>query len=126
MGRSEYPFSTPRCDIFTATVTRLPFGERETKEPILIPRMLSLALFLTTLAVGQPRHIVAISHRGEHLHHPENTMPAFEEAIRVGADFIEVDVQTTADGKLVLSHDGTVNRCTNGEGRVAGNDLRAD
>ena len=71
------------------------------------------------MATGQTRHVVAISHRGEHLHHPENTVPAFEEAIRVGADFIEVDVQTTADGKLVLSHDGTVNRCTNGEGKVS-------
>jgi glycerophosphoryl diester phosphodiesterase len=37
----------------------------------------------------------------------------------VGADFIEVDVQTTADGKLVLSHDGTVDRCTNGRGKIA-------
>ena len=46
-------------------------------------------------------------------------MPAYEDAIRLGADFIEVDVQTTADGKLVLSHDATVNRCTNGQGRVA-------
>ncbi len=45
-------------------------------------------------------------------------MPAFVEAIRVGADFIEVDVQTTSDGKLVLSHDATVDRCTNGTGRV--------
>src|SRR5579863_5410194 len=62
--------------------------------------------------------IVAISHRGEHLERPENTVPAFIEAIRVGADFIEVDVQTTADGKLVLSHDSTVDRCTNGTGPV--------
>ena len=64
------------------------------------------------------RRVVAISHRGEHLHHPENTIPAFAEAIRLGADFIEVDVQTTADGKLVLSHDSTVDRCTNGTGEV--------
>jgi len=71
------------------------------------------------LTAGETRHVVAISHRGEHLHHPENTKPAFEEAIRVGADFIEVDVQTTSDGKLVLSHDGTVDRCTNGKGRVS-------
>jgi len=62
--------------------------------------------------------IVVISHRGEHLQRPENTLPAFQEAIRVGADFIEVDVQTTADGKLVLSHDATVDRCTDGKGRV--------
>jgi len=80
---------------------------------------LCLALFLAVPAAGQTRRIVAISHRGEHLHHPENTIPAFQEAIRVGADFIEVDVQTTSDGKLVLSHDGTVNRCTNGTGKVS-------
>jgi glycerophosphoryl diester phosphodiesterase len=65
--------------------------------------------------VGQ---IVAISHRGEHLQHPENTIPAFLEAIRVGADFVEVDVRTTSDGKLVLSHDATVDRRTDGKGRV--------
>jgi glycerophosphoryl diester phosphodiesterase len=76
-------------------------------------------LFALGLANAQPRHVVAISHRGEHLHHPENTLPAFEEAIRLGADFIEVDVQTTSDGKLVLSHDGTADRCTNGTGRIA-------
>ena len=82
-------------------------------------RAFCLSLLLTAPALCQSRRIVAISHRGEHLHHPENTMPAFEEAIRVGADFIEVDVQTTADGKLVLSHDGTVDRCTNGKGKVS-------
>ncbi len=82
-------------------------------------RAFCLPLLLAAPAVCQSRHIVAISHRGEHLHHPENTMPAFQEAIRVGADFIEVDVQTTADGKLVLSHDSTVDRCTNGKGKVS-------
>jgi glycerophosphoryl diester phosphodiesterase len=70
-------------------------------------------------AEAQSRRVVAIAHRGEHLIHPENTLPAFEEAIRLGADFIEVDVRTTADGKLVLVHDGKVNRCTNGKGEVS-------
>jgi glycerophosphoryl diester phosphodiesterase len=65
------------------------------------------------------RQVVVISHRGEHLHHPENTIPAFEEAINLGADFIEVDVRTSADGVLVLSHDNTVDRCTDGRGEVA-------
>ena len=59
-------------------------------------------------------------HRLEHLRHPENTMPAFEEAVPGrGADYIEVDVRTTSDGKLVLSHDANVSRCTNGTGEVA-------
>jgi glycerophosphoryl diester phosphodiesterase len=68
---------------------------------------------------AQNKTVVAISHRGEHLHHPENTMPAFEEAVRVGADYIEVDVRTTADGKLVLMHDGQADRTTNGKGDIA-------
>ncbi|MGO8926274.1 MAG: glycerophosphodiester phosphodiesterase [Limisphaerales bacterium] len=70
-------------------------------------------------AYAQPRQVVAIAHRGEHLHHPENTLPAFQEAIRVGADYFELDVRTTADGKLVLSHDGAVGRRTNGRGDIA-------
>src|SRR5580700_238490 len=72
------------------------------------------------LAASLPAQtVVAISHRGEHLERPENTIPAFQEAIRVGADFFEADVRTTSDGKLVLSHDATVDRCTNGTGNVA-------
>ncbi len=82
-------------------------------------KRLSIFILFLLPITAQERHVVAISHRGEHLHHPENTLPAFEEAIRVGADFIEVDVRTTADGKLVLSHDDTVDRCTNGTGPVA-------
>jgi glycerophosphoryl diester phosphodiesterase len=78
-------------------------------------------MFLLAAAVvhAQSRSVVVISHRGEHLHHPENTMPAFEEAVRVGADYIEVDVRTTEDGKLVLMHDATADRTTNGKGEIA-------
>ncbi len=82
-------------------------------------RFLCFVLLILPAASAQPRRVVAIAHRGEHLRHPENTMPAFEEAVRLGADYIEVDVRTTADGKLVLSHDGSVDRCTNGKGEVA-------
>jgi glycerophosphoryl diester phosphodiesterase len=82
-------------------------------------RTLCIVLLGVSLSGAQSRRVVAISHRGEHLHHPENPIPAFEEAIRTGADFIEVDVQTTGDGKLVLSHDGTVDRCTDGHGKVS-------
>lgn len=66
-----------------------------------------------------PRKIVVISHRGEHLHHPENTIPAYQRAIEAGADYFEVDVQTTSDGKLVLMHDRTVDRTTGATGPIA-------
>src|ERR1700731_366186 len=85
----------------------------------MVIQFLGILALLLGAAQAPERHVVAISHRGEHLHHPENTLPAFEEAIRVGADFIEVDVRTTSDGKLVLSHDDTVDRCTNGAGPVS-------
>src|SRR5260370_19876731 len=46
-------------------------------------------------------------------------MAAYRAALAAGADYIETDVRTTSDGKLVIMHDGTVDRCTNGHGDVA-------
>lgn len=62
--------------------------------------------------------IRVIAHRGEHLHHPENTLPAFQAAIDAGADYFELDVRTTSDGKFVIMHDSTLDRTTNGTGDV--------
>ena len=60
-----------------------------------------------------------VAHRGGALlGPPENTLPAIEKAIEVGADLIEVDIRQTSDGHLVLMHDETVDRTTNGRGRV--------
>jgi glycerophosphoryl diester phosphodiesterase len=82
-------------------------------------RTLVMSIFSVTAALAQQPGVVAISHRGEHLHHPENTMPAYRAAAEAGADFIETDVRTTLDGKLVIMHDGSVDRCTDGHGDVA-------
>ena len=49
---------------------------------------------------------------------PENTMPAFERAIKMGADGIETDVQLTKDGVLVLAHDETLDRVSDGSGWI--------
>ncbi|GIT38259.1 MAG: hypothetical protein Ct9H300mP7_1800 [Verrucomicrobiota bacterium] len=58
------------------------------------------------------------AHRGVSDSHPENTIAAFREAIRLGAHMIELDVALSSDGKLVLMHDHTVDRTTDGSGRV--------
>jgi glycerophosphoryl diester phosphodiesterase len=73
---------------------------------------------LTDAAQTTPEKIIVISHRGEHLHHPENTIPAFQAAIDAGADYFEADVRTTSDGRLILMHDNKVDRTTNGTGLV--------
>ncbi|MCM3736373.1 glycerophosphodiester phosphodiesterase [Bacillus cytotoxicus] len=58
------------------------------------------------------------AHRGVRSTHPENTMIAFQEAERVGAHGIELDVHVSKDGELVVIHDETVDRTTNGTGLV--------
>lgn len=57
-----------------------------------------------------------IAHRGHSSQYPENTLLAFERAIAVGADCIELDVVTTGDGVVVVSHDTRADRCTDGTG----------
>jgi glycerophosphoryl diester phosphodiesterase len=63
--------------------------------------------------------MMTVSHRGDWVHAPENTLSAINNAIELGVDMIEIDVQQTRDGMLVLMHDETVNRMTNGEGELA-------
>jgi glycerophosphoryl diester phosphodiesterase len=61
---------------------------------------------------------ICYGHRGARGHAPENTLLAFDLAFDLGADGIECDAQLSADGRLVIIHDGTVNRTTNARGAV--------
>lgn len=61
---------------------------------------------------------LVFAHRGSKGTHPENTLAAFKEAIRVNVDGIELDIQLTKDKELVVIHDGDVNRTTDKEGLV--------
>ena len=59
------------------------------------------------------------AHRGGSLLRPENTLPAFEHGMSFGADALELDIQQTRDGELVVIHDPTLDRTTSGSGAVA-------
>lgn len=59
------------------------------------------------------------SHRGDWRNYPENSLPAIENAIRAGADIIEVDLALTRDSVLVICHDRTIDYTTDGRGRIA-------
>ena len=56
--------------------------------------------------------MIVIAHRGASWDEPENTLPAFERAIAVGADYVEFDVQAASDGGLVVFHDLHLDRLT--------------
>src|SRR6266478_1214331 len=59
-----------------------------------------------------------IGHRGAMGYAPENTLASFEEGVRRGGDLIEMDVQLSGDGEVVVMHDTSVDRTTDGEGLV--------
>ncbi|GAB3276950.1 hypothetical protein GCM10027347_50700 [Larkinella harenae] len=89
-----------------------------------IPLYTLLLSCLTAVAFSQPGAVKLperglCAHRGCIDTHPENTLPAFRRAIELGAQMIEFDVQLTKDGQLVIMHDETVDRTTNGHGKVS-------
>lgn len=64
------------------------------------------------------KQVIVVAHRGDWRGAPENSLPAIEHCIEMGVDMVEIDLQRTLDGHLVLMHDFDVNRTTNGKGRV--------
>ncbi|WP_414055238.1 glycerophosphodiester phosphodiesterase [Macrococcus equi] len=70
-------------------------------------------------SVSQPVHeVTTVAHRGASGYAPENTMAAYELALKMHADYIEIDLQLTRDGQLVAIHDNTLERTTTGSGFV--------
>ena len=65
------------------------------------------------------KKVLVASHRGDWRNYPESSIPAIESVIKMGVDIMELDVAMTSDSVLVLCHDGTVNRTTNGRGPVS-------
>lgn len=66
-----------------------------------------------------PRGFLRLGHRGAMAHAPENTMRAFRLALELGADGFELDVHLSRDGRVVVIHDATVDKTTDGTGAVA-------
>ena len=77
--------------------------------------------FLTQHSTPLPKtkhKLVVIAHRGSHLNVPENTLAAYESAIKEGADYVEIDLRTTKDGHLVIMHEESISRMTGIKGLI--------
>lgn len=68
--------------------------------------------------VRRKNGVLVVGHRGAMGHAPENTRAAFEAGLRLGVGAVECDVQLSKDGRLVVIHDATLDRTTNGHGTV--------
>jgi len=69
------------------------------------------------------RRVLNIAHQGGEDEFPSNTMYAFRQALKAGADMLELDVGVTKDNKVIVMHDTTVDRVTNGKGTIASKTL---
>lgn len=63
--------------------------------------------------------VLVASHRGDWRNYPENSLEGLESAIAMGVDIVELDIQRTKDGQLILMHDETLDRTTTGKGAIA-------
>ena len=100
--------------------------QRRRKNRILIVAVL-IVMLMGTMA-GQPDRLptpyfdvprpMVIAHQGGNLLRPGNTLMAFDHAMSLGVDVLEMDVHLSADGQLLVIHDATVERTTNGQGAV--------
>ncbi|HLR09099.1 MAG TPA: glycerophosphodiester phosphodiesterase family protein [Bacillota bacterium] len=96
-----------------------------------LSRFLVLSVFVVSFSIFFPLTSVSasknsnnliettvIGHRGGSAHAPENTIAAFDKAVELNADYFELDVQMTKDGELIIMHDTTVDRTTDGSGKI--------
>lgn len=90
---------------------------------LVIGALLIVGMFLSPRAPARPyfentNHPLVIAHQGGDGLWPSNTLFAFEHATELGVDVLEMDIHMTKDGVLVVSHDETVDRLTDGTGLI--------
>lgn len=74
---------------------------------------------LKTLNTPMSKNVMVIAHRGDWRSAPENSIQAIKNVIEMGVDMVEIDIQKTKDGELVLMHDTKLDRTTTGKGKVS-------
>ncbi|GAA3575713.1 glycerophosphodiester phosphodiesterase family protein [Snuella lapsa] len=74
---------------------------------------------IANLEDSNNNQIIVVSHRGDWRNAPENSLQAIQNCIDMGVDMVEIDIRETKDGQLVLMHDKTIDRTTNGKGLIS-------
>jgi glycerophosphoryl diester phosphodiesterase len=93
----------------------------------LLAALAAVALAAPARAADNPwlaKRVLNIAHQGGEDEFPSNTLYAFKKAKKAGADMLELDIGVTKDGKVVVSHDTTLDRTTSGHGTIASHTLR--
>ncbi len=100
---------------------------RATTKRIAAPLLIAIAATIAHAEVAPQKRVALLCHRTANEDVPENTLESLKQAALLGCDVVEIDVRRTLDGKLVLNHDGVLERLTDGIGDTEGSyyeDLR--
>jgi glycerophosphoryl diester phosphodiesterase len=82
-------------------------------------RIILVYLLCPLYLTAQPSKVQVAAHRGDWRNYADNCIEGIESCIRMGVDIVEIDIAKTKDGQLILMHDRTIDRTTNGEGKVS-------
>lgn len=118
---SQHTYALP--DDYTVTVyVSLVSGEKKMHKTIIkvTAKEVTENIHPSIPASLKKGHYQVCAHRGYWREAPENSVKAIEKAIQNSIDYIEIDVRMTKDGKLILMHNSTIDKTTNGTGKVAG------
>jgi glycerophosphoryl diester phosphodiesterase len=83
-----------------------------------IVKLTSIQEKIANLKDSKNNQVIVVAHRGDWRNAPENSIQAIKNCIYMGVDMVEIDIQETKDGHLVLMHDKTLDRTTTGKGKV--------
>src|SRR5581483_10595929 len=78
-------------------------------EPMKKTRALAVAISVASSASASAGSVQVYAHRGARAFAPENTLPAYKTGLRIGADWVDMDVLLTKDGEVVIGHDPVLN-----------------
>ncbi len=94
-------------------------SSHQTEKKVIDREGKSIEQLIQNLEDSHNDEIIVVAHRGDWRNAPENSLQAIKNCISMNVDMVEIDVRETRDGTLVLMHDETIDRTTNGEGKVS-------
>lgn len=122
-SRPEIISATPGFKNLTLkTIRLLTWWSKPVRAAALIAAITAGSIISSFLIAGTPEHedsVLVIAHRANALGAPENSLPALENSISLGVDVVEIDVQLTADGTVVVLHDEDLMRVTGDPRKIA-------
>ena len=96
----------------------IPFKPLTLKQKIDV-KPLTLEQKIDVFNSKRDNYVMVVAHRGDWQNYPENSLEAIQNAIKLGADIVEIDIRVSLDNHLVLMHDKMLDRTTNGSGKVS-------